>query len=135
MRRAVAWLVIALALTGCGKDELGARCDKAVRHVIEGVVPVEGIEQVSSGERAIMQQVVAMSIARCRSEGLSEAQAACILAVRDLDGLMTVGSCPAIRAQKPSWLIAPSAEELEVIERAKAAGEALPPVDAADVVP
>jgi hypothetical protein len=59
-----------------------------------------------SDEQAIIDGVVKLSITQCDGEGLSDAQRDCILAAKSMTdrGFLT---CPALVAQKPSWIIAP----------------------------
>lgn len=124
--------------TGCGndKDRAGAEgdlCERAVHHTVFAPMPPGAREQIGEGERTIMRVSMEVSVARCRAEGLSQAQADCIFAVDDIDELLRLGECPAIRDNKPSWLILPPIELVDDIERRRqertgeSAGE--PPAD------
>jgi hypothetical protein len=99
-------VVAALALASC--DDQASKCEQAVRHVTFGMIPPGAEGQPSEGERRIMEMVARASIVKCESEGLSDAQAGCILAVKSVDELLALGQCPAIRDNKPSWLIVPA---------------------------
>jgi hypothetical protein len=44
------------------------------------------------------------AIATCQREGLSPAQLACIVAVKDWAPFTELAACPAIQAKRPSWL-------------------------------
>jgi len=104
MLRAVALLALA---SGCGssKNDL---CSRAVTHVFELTTTGE----VSAEERKVIDLAIGASLARCRSEGLSDAQASCILAARGLDWDEGLSACPAFAATPPSWVIVrPSREE------------------------
>ena len=68
-------------------------------------------------EQAVIQKVTDMAIQQCAKEGLSAAQADCILAYKPLSmvgdprkGLAaatTLNKCPAIAEKRPSWLRVP----------------------------
>lgn len=102
-------LVTAVLLVACDKDT--SKCEQAVRHVIFGMIPPDAPGQPEEGERRIMEATVRMAIATCESEGLSEAQATCILAAKSVDELLALGECPAIREKKPSWLMLPGSPQ------------------------
>jgi hypothetical protein len=89
------------------EDDLCARATRHVMGVIEGTAPANG------PERMVIDSVAVMTTGKCRAEGLSPAQADCILAVEDTDDMMRLGECPAIAANQPSWLILPPPEALE----------------------
>lgn len=104
MLRAIALLVLA---GGCGssKNDL---CSRAVNHVFA----LTTVGEVSADERKVIDLAAGASLARCRSEGLSEAQASCIFAARGLDWDEGLRGCPAFAAKPPSWVIVrPSREE------------------------
>jgi hypothetical protein len=100
------WLLPALLLVGC--DKKASKCEQAVRHVTFALIPADAESQPGEGERRIMEIATRMAMVKCESEGLSDAQAACILGVKTLDELLALGECPAIREKKPSWLILPA---------------------------
>jgi hypothetical protein len=96
---------------GCSGKKTEALCEKSVRHMLAvSQAPLAGVK-VAPAERAIMEAAVQASLATCRSEGLSQEQADCILAVKDVQGLAALRTCPAIAAKKPRWLILPPTDE------------------------
>lgn len=97
---------------GCAQKQAEARCEQSVGHMFAVVqAPLANGAQLAPMEKAVMEAAVKTSMATCRSEGLSQEQADCILAVKDVPGLATLRSCPAIVAKKPRWLILPPTEE------------------------
>jgi hypothetical protein len=99
------WLLPAALHVGCDKNV--SKCEQAVRHVTFALIPADAESQPGEDERRIMEIATRMAIVKCESEGLSEAQAACILGAKTVDDLLALGECPAIRDKKPSWLILP----------------------------
>jgi hypothetical protein len=73
--------------------------------------PLANGAKLAPMEKSVMEDAARTSLETCRSEGLSKEQADCILAVKDVQGLVTLRSCPAIVAKKPRWLILPPTEE------------------------
>jgi hypothetical protein len=110
-------LVVSLTIA-CSSD--GGRCEKAVQHIMLGLIPTDAPGQPGAGERAIIEVVAKAGIAQCKGEGLSQAQADCILAVKGVEpsDWRKLGECPAIAARKPSWLIIPSPDMLDLMEKA-----------------
>lgn len=105
LSRAIALLAVA---SGCGSSATADRCSRAVDHVFA----LTTMGEVSAEEKKIIDLAVGASLGRCRSEGLSEAQASCILAARGLDWDEGLRACPAFAARPPSWVIVrPSREE------------------------
>ncbi len=103
--RALAVLAVA---SGCGSADKNDRCSRAVNHVFA----LTTIGEVSGEEKKVIDLAISASVTRCRSEGLSEAQATCILAARGLDWDEGLRTCPAFAAKPPSWVIVrPSREE------------------------
>ncbi|MBA3502036.1 MAG: hypothetical protein H0T65_16855 [Deltaproteobacteria bacterium] len=99
-------VVLALA-AGCSssKNDL---CSRAVNHVFE----LTTVGEVSADERKVVDLAIGAALARCRSEGLSDAEASCILAARGLDWDEGLRACPAFAARPPTWVIVrPSREE------------------------
>jgi len=111
-------LVLALGLVAaaaCGRssedDQPTDLCQSAVDHVMTLVNGGFGDAKVSASERLAMDTARSASLAKCRAEGITQAQADCILAARTFEQFMAMGTCPALRDKKPSWLIlAPTLE-------------------------
>ena len=117
-----AFVPAALLFAACDRDGPPDLCERAVRHMAVGLIP-EGADQPDEGERRIMESVTRASIHTCRKEGLSQAQADCILAVESVDDLLYLGRCPAIAKDKPTWLTVPSEADLKQLEKAKTSGD------------
>ncbi|MEM9487563.1 MAG: hypothetical protein AAGC55_00395, partial [Myxococcota bacterium] len=113
----ISLILAVVTVAGCERDRGEYLCDKAVKHVLTGMIP-PGSEP-GENEKAIMDVTVSMTLAKCRAEGLSQAQADCIMAVQTIDQLLHLGECPAIAADRPSWLILPSPEALELLDQKK----------------
>lgn len=79
-------------------------CQKAIDHLSS---TLNGPGKMADGEKLISSVVTAISLARCRVEGLSSRQANCILSAKTLKQFMALGECGAIKEKKPSWLILP----------------------------
>lgn len=58
-------------------------------------------------EKITAKAALHTSIVKCESEGLSKAQADCILSAKNFEQFMAIGSCEAIVAKQPSWLNVP----------------------------
>lgn len=102
--------------SGC-KGELAKRCEVVVHHLDAQRTP-PGSEP-DKDEQRVIDAISKASIQKCVAEGLSKAQADCILSVRTMEQLVNLGACPAIAAKRPSWLIvAPSSKELDEMQRA-----------------
>ena len=82
------------------------RCQSAVHHITTLIAGFGGAPP-SEQEAAIIKATEQMSVAKCVHEGLSEAQARCVLDTPDALGLDELRACPAIRDEQPSWLILP----------------------------
>ena len=97
---------------GCSQKQTEARCEQGVRHMLAVLqAPLANGAQPAPMEKEAMEAAVKTSMESCRSEGLTQEQVDCILAVKDVQGLGTLRSCPAIAAKKPRWLILPPTEE------------------------
>jgi hypothetical protein len=127
MKIAAAVLLVSL-VAGCGKEETtDERCRRTIDHVkglvvaaqkarAHGVIRFDPASD-SRGDRSDRDpgrskkilggaaEIASMTV--CTHEGLSPAQADCITAAQDLDQLMAVETCPAIRDKKPRWLVLP----------------------------
>jgi len=94
----VALLVLVMLALGCkDKNDL---CSRAVNHVFELLV----FGEVSGEERKVINLARDGAIRRCRSEGLTEAQAACLFATRGPDWDDTLRVCPAFAARPSTWV-------------------------------
>lgn len=119
----IATALLISALTGslgCDDDNgVSARCQRAVDHVVMPLSQEDGAANgaPSADEMKIIQAVRNMALVTCQREGLSQAQAECIMAARTIDDRLRLGRCPAIRDRKPSWLQVPPEEILQQIER------------------
>lgn len=99
--------LVVVAGIGCSKSESSDRCARGVGKVFELTTnPVPGAKPPSAEEQAVIDDIKKLSTKACESEGLSEAQLECILAMKTFDDMKTVASCPAIKANHPSWLLA-----------------------------
>jgi hypothetical protein len=106
MKIAAAVLLVSL-VAGCGKEETtDERCRRTIDHV-KGVVVAAQKADPGRGKKILGGAAEIASITVCTHEGLSPAQADCITAAQDLDQLMAVETCPAIREKKPRWLVLP----------------------------
>ena len=92
---------LAVCVAACGGHS-GDRCDRAVEHVFEmdvGPPP-------PADEAKMIEAVKAMARSACRAEGLSQAQADCIVAAHMPDWDDQLRACPAFASGKlPSWVI------------------------------
>ncbi|HEU5061165.1 MAG TPA: hypothetical protein VFU21_31760 [Kofleriaceae bacterium] len=105
MRLAAAALV-AVTLAACGREEtVDERCRRTIDHV-KAIVAADA-KAAGRGKKVVGGAAEIASMSVCTHEGLSPAQADCITAARDLDQLLAVGECPAIREKKPRWLVLP----------------------------
>jgi hypothetical protein len=103
-------LVLFALCAACG-DRAPPPCERAVRHMV--TPPWVDPPAMSDEERAVVAVVYQAALARCQREGLSDAQLDCILSARDREQWLRIGSCPALQARRPSWLIAPPPGALE----------------------
>ena len=103
----IAAALLLLAIVACGeKETTDERCRRTIDHV-KAVISAAQLKQPGRGRRFAGGAAEIASMSACTHDGLSPEQADCITAARDLDQLMEVGSCPAIRANRPRWLILP----------------------------
>ena len=104
------------SLAACSKkqDDL---CDRTLSH-LTSLMDGGAQREMGTVEKAIYGLVTSGSVAQCRSEGLSQAQADCILTAKTRDQFMALGECEAIQAKKPSWLLLPPSQaEMEMIRK------------------
>ncbi len=111
---------------GCGRAKQPAKadlCQLAVSHVMAlGAASADGPAVGGAGSAgapraAADAKLEASTIAACQKEGLSQAQADCILAARSDAEFAAMRKCPAIAAKAPGWLVvAPTDEELKELK-------------------
>lgn len=82
------------------------RCQSAIHHITTLIAGFGGAPP-SEQEAAIIKVTEQMSVSKCVHEGLSEAQARCVLDTPDALGIEKLRECPAIRDKQPSWLLLP----------------------------
>ena len=106
-------LVIALLAAGCSR-EAPSDCDRAVHHVLfDLTVPKDSpppdhdrAMQAKIAERTqVLEGIEALTLPVCKREGLTQAQLDCIFAAKVPQDLAALATCPAIVAQRPSWLL------------------------------
>lgn len=99
--------LLLVACLACGHQETtDERCRRTIDHVKAIVVAAQN-QEPGRGKRIVGGAAEIASMSVCTHEGLSAEQADCITAAQDLDQLMAVDACPAIRAKKPRWLVLP----------------------------
>lgn len=105
--RATLALVLALAAAsaGCSREQPATDCQRAVHHVLHDLTAPRGGRPPSEQEAELIRQVEAMTVPICEREGLSPAQRDCILAARSAEDFSQMLKCPAIAAQRPSWIL------------------------------
>jgi len=107
------WTVLALggaallaALTGCGRGKPDL-CAGAARHLFE----LTGAG-ASKEEQQVIDQIASATVAKCQQEGLTQAQADCILAAHGPEWNDQLRGCAAFAARPVSWVIlGPSRDE------------------------
>jgi hypothetical protein len=83
-------------------------CELAVHHVMQTLASAAPAgSQPKADEQAVIDQVEAQSVVQCTKEGLSDAQLACILAIKTSRDLAASSDCAAIKAKHPGWLLTP----------------------------
>ena len=108
-------VVIALLAAGCGREP-PSDCERAVHHVLFDLTipkdspPPAGQDQAALHARIaertqVLEGIEAQTLPVCRREGLTRAQLDCIFAAKAPQDLQALGTCPAIVAQRPSWLL------------------------------
>jgi hypothetical protein len=106
---------------GCEKPSTQEKepdlCEKTINHMMSVTSGATEGAKMGVAERVFDGLVAARSIATCRQEGLSQAQADCILDARNFQQIMAIGTCDALREKKPSWLtLPPTPEEIARFE-------------------
>ncbi|HWU90852.1 MAG TPA: hypothetical protein VN253_26485 [Kofleriaceae bacterium] len=101
------WRVaLALILAACrGGGASDALCQRAVDHVFAMTLIGPPGSEPKGDEAVVIEAAKAGALDRCRREGLSQAQADCILAVHVPDWDDQVRACPAFAAKPPSWMV------------------------------
>jgi hypothetical protein len=97
-------VVLALLLAACG-DHSDDLCARTVNHVFS--MTMDGPKGSAPGkdEQDIIDKIQSATRTQCRVEGLSQAQADCILGAQPPDWDDRVRTCPAFAAKPPSWVI------------------------------
>jgi hypothetical protein len=99
-------VALALALAACrGGGASDALCQRAVDHVFAMTLRGPPGSEPKGGEAVAVEAIKTGVLDRCRTEGLSQAQADCILAAHVPDWDDQVRACPAVVAKQPSWII------------------------------
>jgi len=102
-RVTLAALMIASLVASCGGAS--SDCDRAVHHVLFDLTSPRRGGRPSPDETAAIEQAVAITVPICRREGLTRAQLDCLFAARSAADFPALARCPAIAANKPSWLL------------------------------
>lgn len=99
-----ALLLVALIAACDNNDD----CKRSVNHLygITSSPPGAKGSKPSADEQRIIDMVRTGALATCRKEGLDPAARDCILAMKSLEDLYKLGTCPGIVAHRPSWVIA-----------------------------
>lgn len=112
-----AWLVLVVLVGACKRSQAPKQadpCERAVRHVI---ALGQGSGSAAQAPDEAGRKLSEKTIAECRKEGLTQAQAECIVAAKNDSELLSVRSCPAIAERRPGWLVvAPTDQELAEIK-------------------
>jgi hypothetical protein len=93
-------VLLGLVLAACG-GKSDSLCQQAVGHVFE--LTMVG-PKPKSDEARVIDMVKDAALSRCKSEGLSRAQADCILAAHYPDWDDQLRACPAFAAKPASWV-------------------------------
>ena len=114
-------LQLTMLLVGCGAKSDGI-CQQAVAHVFELMVVGPPGSEPKGEEARVIDSVKSLALSRCRSEGLSRAQADCILAAHHPEWSDQLRACAAFVAKPPSWIIVgPTRDERHALRK-------LPPI-------
>ena len=97
-------ILVALLVVGCGGKSDGL-CDQAVARVFELTVMGPPGSEPKDEEARVIDSVKSMALSRCKSEGLSPAQADCILAAHYPEWGDQLRACAAFAAKPASWVI------------------------------
>lgn len=95
--------VLALLVVACGdhRDDL---CARTVNHVFALTIDGPKGSEPKGDEQKIIDQIQSATRTQCRVEGLSQAQADCILAAQPADWDDRLRTCPAFAAKPPTWV-------------------------------
>jgi hypothetical protein len=77
------------------------RCGPALDHVFGVMTSDKG---VGFAERMMVNAIASQAAGACRKGGLSEAQAACLLAVKTPEDIQALPDCPALKAHPIEWM-------------------------------
>ena len=88
-------------------------CQEAVNHAHKFLMA----GNISDGEKRAMEVVMNSAVKKCRNEGLSSEQKACVMSASNLQEFMDLMACPAIKNKKPSWLSLPPPGTISVPEQ------------------
>jgi hypothetical protein len=114
-------ILLSILLLGCGSKSDGV-CELAVAHVFELTELGPPGSEPKGEEARVIESVKSMALSRCKSEGLSRAQADCILAAHHPEWSDQLRACPAFAAKPPSWVIVgPTRDERRALRK-------LPPI-------
>jgi hypothetical protein len=104
-------LLLSMLLVACGAKSDGI-CQQAVAHVFELTVAGPPGSEPKAEEARVIDSVKSLALSRCRSEGLSRAQADCILAAHAPEWSDQLRACAAFAAKPPSWItVGPTRDE------------------------
>ena len=113
--------VLTMLLVGCGAKSDGI-CQQAVAHVFELTVVGPPGSEPKGEEARVIDFVKSLALSRCSSEGLSRAQADCILAAHHPEWSDQLRACTAFAAKPPSWVsVGPTRDERRALRK-------LPPI-------
>jgi len=96
-------VVLALVLAACGNhsDDL---CARTVNHVFAMTIAAPKGSEPKGEEKDVIDQIQSATRTQCRVEGLSQAQADCILAAQPPDWDDHLRTCPAFAAKPLTWI-------------------------------
>jgi hypothetical protein len=100
----LAALMLASLVASCG-GRASSDCDRAVHHVLFELTSPHRGGRPSPDETAAIEQAFAITVPICKREGLTQAQLDCLFAARSAEDLPAIARCPAIAANRPSWLL------------------------------
>jgi hypothetical protein len=100
----LAALMLASLVAGC-RGGASSDCDRAVHHVLFDLTSRHHGGRPSPEETAAIEQAVAITVPICKREGLTQSQLDCLFAARSAEDLPAIARCPAIAANRPSWLL------------------------------
>jgi hypothetical protein len=107
-------LALALPLAACHRDgppggsATAAAPDRCTQFVDHFFSLIEATGKLGFTERLAIAAVKSPMADECRKEGLSQAQADCMLTLKKPDELPKLDDCPALKAHPLKWLSASS---------------------------